>query len=205
VIFFSTRMTSRTRSHRDVRSATSSDHLIDEFPEWASLPLRRVEPTGTDNAIFRLGQPSLTHLLPHPGLGGVSGHGQQIRRHEDDTDTRSLQIAEYRGIRLPTGVRAVPSPPAVTPAARRVAPRPGRRKEGGIVVATGTVKWFSSENGFGFITPEDGSADVSVPFRAISGEGYRNLAENQKVEDDVTQGREGPQATNDARPPGSTT
>jgi CspA family cold shock protein len=73
---------------------------------------------------------------------------------------------------------------------------PGRRKEGGIVVATGTVKWFSSEKGFGFITPEDGSADVFVHFSAISGEGYRNLEENQKVEYDVTQGQKGPQAAN---------
>jgi cold shock protein len=93
-------------------------------------------------------------------------------------------------------LRAVPSPPAVTPAARRAAPRPGRRKEGGIVVATGTVKWFSSEKGFGFITPEDGSADVFVHFSAISGQGYRNLEENQKVEYDVTQGQKGPQAGN---------
>jgi cold shock protein len=63
-------------------------------------------------------------------------------------------------------------------------------------VATGTVKWFSSEKGFGFITPEDGSADVFVHFSAISGQGYRNLEENQKVEYDVTQGQKGPQAGN---------
>jgi CspA family cold shock protein len=52
-------------------------------------------------------------------------------------------------------------------------------------VATGTVKWFSSEKGFGYITPEDGSADVFVHFSAISGNGYRNLEENQKVAVDV--------------------
>ena len=63
-------------------------------------------------------------------------------------------------------------------------------------MATGTVKWFSSEKGFGFITPEDGSADVFVHFSAISGDGYRNLEENQKVEYDVTQGQKGPQANN---------
>jgi cold shock protein len=63
-------------------------------------------------------------------------------------------------------------------------------------VATGTVKWFSSEKGFGFITPEDGSADVFVHFSAISGDGYRNLEDNQKVEYDVTQGQKGPQASN---------
>jgi CspA family cold shock protein len=63
-------------------------------------------------------------------------------------------------------------------------------------MATGTVKWFNPEKGFGFITPDDGSADVFVHFSAIAGEGYRNLEENQKVEYDVTQGHKGPQAAN---------
>jgi CspA family cold shock protein len=63
-------------------------------------------------------------------------------------------------------------------------------------MATGTVKWFNPEKGFGFITPEDGTPDVFVHFSAISGEGYRNLEENQKVEYDVTQGQKGPQAAN---------
>jgi cold shock protein len=62
-------------------------------------------------------------------------------------------------------------------------------------VATGTVKWFSPEKGFGFISQEDGP-DVFVHFSAISGDGYRNLDENQKVEFDVTQGPKGPQASN---------
>ena len=55
---------------------------------------------------------------------------------------------------------------------------------------------FNSEKGFGFITPEDGSADVFVHFSAITGEGYRNLEEGQRVEFDVTQGQKGPQAAN---------
>ena len=63
-------------------------------------------------------------------------------------------------------------------------------------MATGTVKWFSSEKGFGFITPEDGSADVFVHYSAIGGEGYRNLEENQRVQYDVSQGQKGPQAAN---------
>ena len=62
-------------------------------------------------------------------------------------------------------------------------------------MATGTVKWFSPEKGFGFITQEDGP-DVFVHFSAVVGEGYRNLDENQKVEFDVTQGPKGPQASN---------
>ncbi len=62
-------------------------------------------------------------------------------------------------------------------------------------MATGTVKWFSPEKGFGFITQENGP-DVFVHFSAISGEGYKNLDENQKVEFDVTQGPKGAQASN---------
>jgi CspA family cold shock protein len=71
----------------------------------------------------------------------------------------------------------------------------GGRKEG-TPVATGTVKWFSPEKGYGFITPEDGSADVFVHFSAIAGAGYRNLDEGQRVEYEVTQGDKGPQAAN---------
>ena len=63
-------------------------------------------------------------------------------------------------------------------------------------MATGTVKWFNPEKGYGFITPDDGSADVFVHFSAIQGEGYRNLEENQKVEFDVTSGQKGPPAAN---------
>jgi len=61
-------------------------------------------------------------------------------------------------------------------------------------LAVGTVKWFSSEKGFGFISQENGP-DVFVHFSAIQGDGYRNLEENQKVEFEVTQGPKGPQAS----------
>ena len=60
----------------------------------------------------------------------------------------------------------------------------------------GTVKWFNAEKGFGFITPDDGGADVFAHFSAINGNGYRSLEENQKVEFEVTQGPKGPQAQN---------
>ena len=62
-------------------------------------------------------------------------------------------------------------------------------------MTTGTVKWFSSEKGYGFITPEEGP-DVFVHFSAIQGSGYRNLEEGMKVEFEVTQGQKGPQAAN---------
>ena len=63
-------------------------------------------------------------------------------------------------------------------------------------MATGTVKWFNAEKGFGFIAPEDGSADVFVHFSAIQGSGYRSLEENQQVSFDVAQGAKGLQAEN---------
>jgi CspA family cold shock protein len=62
-------------------------------------------------------------------------------------------------------------------------------------MATGTVKWFNAEKGFGFIA-QDGGPDVFVHFSAIEGGGYRNLEENEKVEFDVAEGPKGPNAAN---------
>jgi CspA family cold shock protein len=59
----------------------------------------------------------------------------------------------------------------------------------------GTVKWFNAEKGFGFIAPEDGSADVFVHYTEIQGNGFRTLEENQRVEFEVGQSPKGPQAT----------
>jgi CspA family cold shock protein len=63
-------------------------------------------------------------------------------------------------------------------------------------MATGTVKWFNSEKGFGFIQQDDGSADVFVHFSAITGDGYRELNEGDKVQYSVEQGQKGLQASN---------
>ena len=63
-------------------------------------------------------------------------------------------------------------------------------------MAQGTVKWFNGEKGFGFITPDEGNADVFVHFSAIQTQGYKSLDEGQNVEFDVTQGQKGPQAAN---------
>jgi CspA family cold shock protein len=61
---------------------------------------------------------------------------------------------------------------------------------------TGTVKWFNEAKGFGFITPDDGSADVFVHFSAIKGSGFKTLAEGQKVRYEVRKGPKGLQAEN---------
>ena len=63
-------------------------------------------------------------------------------------------------------------------------------------MATGVVKWFSDEKGFGFITPDDGGKDAFVHFSGISGDGFRTLAEGAKVQFDLGEGQKGPQATN---------
>jgi CspA family cold shock protein len=62
-------------------------------------------------------------------------------------------------------------------------------------MAKGTVKWFSNQKGYGFITPENGN-DVFVHHSAIQGDGYKTLSEGQAVEFDIEQGPKGEQATN---------
>jgi cold shock protein len=63
-------------------------------------------------------------------------------------------------------------------------------------MATGTVKWFNGDKGYGFITPEDGGKDLFVHFSAIQSEGYKSLDEGAKVEYEPQQGDKGPQAAN---------
>jgi CspA family cold shock protein len=66
-------------------------------------------------------------------------------------------------------------------------------------MAQGTVKWFNADKGYGFIAPDDGTADVFVHHSAIKTEGYRSLQDNQRIEFTATQGAKGPQAE-DVRP-----
>ncbi len=73
----------------------------------------------------------------------------------------------------------------------------GGRKD--TMAQEGTVKWFSQEKGYGFITPDDGGEDVFVHHTGIAGEGFKTLEEGEKVSYEVTQGRKGLQAENVTR------
>ena len=63
-------------------------------------------------------------------------------------------------------------------------------------MATGTVKWFNDDKGFGFITPDEGGKDLFVHFSGIAGNGFRSLTEGTKVSYDAEQGDKGPKAVN---------
>jgi cold shock protein len=63
-------------------------------------------------------------------------------------------------------------------------------------MATGTVKWFNADKGYGFIVPDEGDKDLFVHHSAIVGEGYKSLDENAKVQFEATQGEKGPEAKN---------
>ena len=63
-------------------------------------------------------------------------------------------------------------------------------------MATGTVKWFNDDKGFGFITPDDSGKDLFVHHSSIQGDGFKSLAEGAKVSYDAEQGAKGPAAAN---------
>jgi CspA family cold shock protein len=64
---------------------------------------------------------------------------------------------------------------------------------------TGTVKWFNEAKGFGFITPDGGAKDCFVHHTAIQGQGFKTLAEGEKVEFEIVEGQKGPAAQNVVR------
>jgi cold shock protein len=68
--------------------------------------------------------------------------------------------------------------------------------EGGVHMASGTVKWFNDSKGYGFITPDEGTKDLFVHFSNIAGDGFKSLSEGQRVEYEAREGEKGPEAIN---------
>lgn len=125
--------------------------------------------------------------------GFIASAGRQFLLHGPHAEPRgtfpSLRAAQTA--LLPT---QDPRAGVVGPVNRTTRSGPRTRRK--IDMATGTVKWFNSEKGFGFIAPSDGSADVFAHFSAISGTGRRDLYEGDQVEFDTERGQKGLQATN---------
>jgi len=128
-----------------------------------------------------------------------NAHSQPLLSTQSFTDARSAVAALYE--------RAVLA--SSRPAACGAHQTPRRRRRRGHtdhsrgprhvrndVMATGTVKWFNADKGFGFIAPDDGTADLFAHFSAINSGGYRSLEENQKVSFDAERGPKGMQAAN---------
>jgi CspA family cold shock protein len=96
-----------------------------------------------------------------------------------------------------TGFNAAGAQPAIMMrSALSLAEKLRKERRGSRYMPQGTVKWFSDEKGFGFISPEDGSEDVFVHHTGIAGSGFKSLEEGEKVTYEVTQGRKGLQAVN---------
>lgn len=74
--------------------------------------------------------------------------------------------------------------------------RPWRGSKEHIAVATGTVKWFNESKGYGFITPDEGGQDFFVHYSNITGEGFRTLQDDMRVEFEPSEGPKGPEAVN---------
>src|SRR4051794_6925622 len=110
------------------------------------------------------------------------------------SDVRLDALGSERRALVVSGVQLLHRRKTAATGAREVwasTPHTGRNS-----MAQGTVKWFNAEKGFGFISQDDGGADVFVHYSAIATSGYRSLDENQRVEFEVTQGQKGPQAEN---------
>jgi len=164
------------------------------------LPVSHVDWRQADDDVFvaaRAGEYAGFVGLTSQGYEARGGRGEDLGIHSDRHEAMAAVAASL-------------DPAPIAPAAtRRRIPRPRRSLRRGTpgrsggpnnrrkdTMATGTVKWFNSEKGYGFIAPDDGSADLFAHFSAIVGDGFKELREAQKVEFDAERGPKGMQAAN---------
>ena len=128
------------------------------------------------------------------GYAAHGGRGERLGMHDThdaavaavEASLLSTPASSRRRLRRPLRIRRRGTP------GRSGGPN-NRRKD---TMATGTVKWFNTEKGYGFIAPDDGSADLFAHYSAITGNGFKELREAQKVEFDAERGPKGMQAAN---------
>ncbi|GAB2832983.1 hypothetical protein GCM10027024_03820 [Microbacterium insulae] len=158
------------------------------------LPALDWRPSGDDIHVATLADEYAGFV--HTTSDGIDAHGP----HGEDLGLHA-SLAEARDAVAGCAIasRRVAHTPHQRPRGtrRRGIPRhsggPKKRKD---TMATGTVKWFNSEKGYGFISPDDGSADLFAHFSAIAADGFKELREDQKVEFDAERGPKGMQAAN---------
>jgi CspA family cold shock protein len=150
-----------------------------------------------DHDQFRVSDSCGRHL---GSFGSLSAAQHALTEHVRQTLPHRRSTAHHRWTppRSTTSIHRIHSK-AVTGAEnipRQSGSHEPNTKKKGTIMATGIVKWFNAEKGFGFIQPDDGSADVFAHFSAIASSGYKSLEENQRVEFDTQPGRKGMQAAN---------
>jgi CspA family cold shock protein len=184
-----TRPPQRVRSvFKPARAKPKRRRHLNDLRNHRHLPTR-----GLDTAL----KPAVPEVVPtqHPKFAARTAcefdSGGSVTPRNRVWNTRSTARKAMAG-----GRSSVPGPRSGRLTVGAARSRRGTTEKGFELMATGTVKWFNADKGFGFIAPDDGTADVFVHFSAIASSGYRSLDENQKVEFETTQGQKGPQAEN---------